>query len=150
MNRRPPLPIVVTVDLLRPEPRELNRIRGAFERLGWERLGNTAYRYPPLGEKPETEDWLNRVVPALMLLRAYDRFAATDRRGIVRFTIDAQTSTGFSQEGEVGTRSLAAEEIDFARPSPAGRDFGEERLEAWLDGINWPYAPPLPDDAAGH
>ena len=65
------MPIIVTFDLSRPRPRELNRIRGAFEQFGWERLGNTAYRYPPLREQPQAEDWFNRVVPALMFLRAY-------------------------------------------------------------------------------
>ncbi len=50
------MPIVVTFDLSRHRPRELNRIRGAFEQFGWERLGNTAYRYPPLGDEPEAED----------------------------------------------------------------------------------------------
>jgi hypothetical protein len=64
------LPIIVTFDLSRPTPLELNRIRGAFERLGWEHLGNTAYRYPRLRDAVQTEDWLNRVVPALMLLRS--------------------------------------------------------------------------------
>jgi hypothetical protein len=141
------LPIIVTFDLSRPLPRELNRIRGAFERLGWERMGNTASRYPRLGEQPQTEDWFNRVLPALMLLRAYCRFAARDRRGIVRFTIDAQSSTGFSQEEVIGTPPLPADEIDYSEPSDAGYDFSQQRLEDWIDGVAWPYA--LQDDSAG-
>jgi hypothetical protein len=149
MNRRPPLPIVVTFDLSRPRPRELNRIRGAFERLGWEHLGNTAFRYPPLGAQPQAEDWFNRVGPALMILKASSRFAAPEGRGIVRFTLDAQTSTGFSHEAEVGTPPLSANEIDYSRPSAAGEDFGQQQLEAWLDAIEWPYAPPPHDQAAG-
>jgi len=142
------LPIIVTFDVIRPRPRELNRIRGVFERLGWQHVGNTAYRYPPLGEQPETEDWFNRVVPALMLLRAYSRFAATELRGIARFSIDAHSSTGFSQEGEVGTPPLPADEIDYSEPSPAGEVFGQQQLEDWLDGIEWPYAAPPEDNVA--
>jgi hypothetical protein len=130
-------------------PRELNRIRGAFERLGWERVGNTAYRYPRLQETPATEDWLNRVLPALMLLRALARHAAETGRGLVRFTIDTQSSTGFSQERNVGMPALPAAEIDYSRPSEAGEDFARRRLEAWLDGIEWPYMPATEDEAAG-
>jgi hypothetical protein len=124
-------------DLFRPRPDELNCIRGAFERFGWERLGNTAY--PPLGEPTETEDWFNRVVPALMLLRAYCRFATADQRGIVRFTVDAQTSTGFNQEANAGWSPLPAGDIDT--PNSRGRvdAWGNSN---WLDGIGWPYAAP--------
>ena len=56
--------------------------------------------------------YLLSVVPALMLLRAYSRFAARTGRGIVRYTIDAQSSTGFSRAEEVGTPPLPADEID--------------------------------------
>ena len=144
------MPIVVTFDLSQPTPRELNRIRGAFERLGWERLGNTAYRYPRLQDASTTEDWFNRVIPALMLLRALARCAAEDGRGLVRFTIDAQSSTGFNREVNVGTPPLPADEIAYSRPSDAGYDFAQQRLEDWLDGVEWPYAPPPPNEAAGH
>jgi hypothetical protein len=141
------LPIVVTFDLSRPEPLELNRIRGAFERLGWEHVGNTAYRYPHLQESPTTEDWLNRVIPALMLLRTLARHAAETGRALVRFTIDVQSSTGFNQETNVGTPALPAEDIDYALPSRSGEAMSQQRLENWLAGIEWPYAPP--NDATG-
>ena len=65
------MPITVTFDIDRPTSQELNRIRGFFERLGWEHLGNTAYRYPKLHGQHATEDWFNHVIPALMLLRAF-------------------------------------------------------------------------------
>ncbi len=93
--------------------------------------------------------WFNRVLPALMMLRAYCRFAVADGRGIIRFTIDTQSSTGFSQEAGVGMPPLAAEEIDYSSPSRSGERMGQQRLENWLDGIDWPYAPPPEDDAAG-
>jgi hypothetical protein len=147
LKRRLPLPIVVTFDLTRPEPHELNRIRGAFERLGWEHLGNTVYRYPRLRDTPTTEDWFNRVIPALMLLRALARHAAETGRAVVRFTIDAQSSTGFNQEATVGWPALPANEIGLIRPSGPGEAMGRQRLQDWLDGIAWPYAPE-PQDAA--
>jgi hypothetical protein len=83
----------------------------------------------------------------LRLLQAYSRFAATDQRGILRFTIDTQSWTGFS-EAEIGTPPLAAQDIDYSTGSDAGYDFGERRLEAWLNSVEWPYAPPPEDDAA--
>jgi hypothetical protein len=143
------LPIVVTFDLSRPEPLELNRIRGAFELLGWERVGNTVYRYPRLRDAPAPEDWFNRVIPALMLLRTLARHAAVTGRALVRFTIDAQSSTGFNQEANVGRPPLSAGEIEYTPPSRSGEAMSQQRLRDWLDSIAWPYAPSPQDDAAG-
>ena len=75
------MPITVTFDVDRPTSQELNRIRGFFERLGWEHLGNNAYRYPKLHGQHPTEDWFNHVIPALMLLRAFARHAALVQMG---------------------------------------------------------------------
>lgn len=141
------MPVVVTFDLAQPRSSELNRLRSLFQRLGWERLGNTAYRYPPLGEQPEAEDWFNGVVPALMMLRAYAHFASTEGRGLARFTIDAQSMTGFNFETQVGSPPLSGDEADFVVPPPGARAFAERRLRDWLDGIDWPYAPEEQDDA---
>lgn len=47
------------------------RIKSMFERGRWENVGGSCYRYPPLAAKAELEGWFNRVVPALMLFRAY-------------------------------------------------------------------------------
>jgi hypothetical protein len=129
----------VTFDVQSPTPRELNRIRGFFERLGWEHLGNTAYRYPTLDAPHTPEDWFNHVIPALMLLRAFARYVARSNRGICKFSIDVQSSTGFNPDTNVGTPPVPADQITYSVPSKSGRDFGLERLEAWIDGIPWPY-----------
>jgi hypothetical protein len=147
MNRRLPLPVVVTFDLIRPRPRDLNRIRGTFERLGWERLGNTAYRYPRLRDTATLEDWFNRVIPALMMLRAYSRFAAATGRGLARFTIDANSSTGFSPVDRRGDLPRSAAAIAFIEPSRSGEAMGQQNLQDWLDGIEWPYAEDVQEDA---
>lgn len=137
------MPITVTFDVRNPEPNELNRIRGFFERLGWEHLGNTAYRYPKLHGQHPTEDWFNHVVPALMMLRAFARHAAMTGRDIRKFSIDVQSSTGFNPVSNVGTQPLAAKGITYSQPSRPGRAFGQQRLEDWSDEIAWPYpAPP--------
>jgi hypothetical protein len=142
------VPITVTFDIQQPTPRELNRIRGVFERLGWEHLGNTAYRYPKLHGRHPTEDWFNHVLPALMLLRAFARHAAATGRGLRKFSIDVQSSTGFNPLTNTGMLPLPAAQITYSQPSKSARGFGRRRLEDWIDGITWPYAPPTPPTGA--
>jgi hypothetical protein len=141
------MPITVTFDILRPAPQELNRIRGFFERLGWEHLGNTAYRYPELHSPNATEDWFNHVIPALMLLRAFARYAASTGRDIRKFSIDVQSSTGFNPITNVGTLPLSGGQITYSQPSPGGCSFGQQRLETWIDEIPWPYQQPSTEGA---
>ena len=140
------MPITVTFDLARPSPNDLNRIRGVFERLGWERLGNTAYRYPKLHGQHLTEDWFNHVIPALMMLRAFARYIPAASGSVERFSIDVQSSTGYNPITGVGTPPLPAAEMTFSQPSRSGRAFGKQPLDAWLDAITWPYAPPANQD----
>jgi hypothetical protein len=143
------VPITVTFDVQNPTPPELNRIRGFFERLGWEHLGNTAYRYPKLHGQHPTEDWFNHVIPALMLLRAFARHAAATGRNIHKFSIDVQSSTGFNPVTNVGTPPLPAGQITYSPPSRSGLSFARQRLETWIDGIAWPYQQPPATQAAG-
>lgn len=138
------MPITVTFDIRNPSPQELNRIRGFFERLGWEHLGNTAYRYPKLHGQHPTEDWFNHVIPALMLLRAFARHAAATGRTLRIFSIDVQSSTGFNPVTNVGAPPLPAAQITYSQPSRSGRAFAQQRLEAWIDDVTWPYQQPPP------
>ena len=133
------MPITVTFDIVRPQPLELNRLRGAFERLGWEHLGNTAYRYPRLDSEEPTEDWLNHVIPALMLLRVFAVHLLADGRSLDKFSLDVQSSTGYSHIDAVGTPPLTADDITFHQVSVSGTAFGLRNLRAWLDGVDWPY-----------
>lgn len=133
------MPIIATFDIQSPTSQELNRIRGFFERLGWEHLGNTAYRYPKLHGQHPTEDWFNHVIPALMMLRSFARHAATTGRNIRKFSIDVQSSTGFNPVTGIGSPPLPADEITYSRPSRPGRQFAQQRLESWINEIAWPY-----------
>ena len=133
------MPITVTFDIERPTSLELNRIRSAFERLGWEHLGNTAYRYPKLHEFDVVEDWFNHVIPALMLLRAFAVHLLADGRSLKKFSIDVQSSTGYNPLTVVGTPPLDADNISFSQPSEGGRKFGLQNLKDWIDGVTWPY-----------
>lgn len=143
------MPITVTFDLSNPAPSDLNRIRGFFERLGWEHLGNTAYRYPKLHSEHATEDWFNHVVPALMLLRAFAQVAPRTGCSVDKFSIDVQSSTGYNPITDVGTPPLPSAEITFSQPSRSGRIFGKQRLNDWLDAITWPYAAPEGEEDGG-
>jgi len=138
------VPITVTFDIAQPTAAELHRIRGFFERLGWEHLGNTAYRYPKLHGQHPAEDWFNHVIPALMLLRAFARHAAATGRNIRIFSIDVQSSTGFNPLTDIGLPPLPAAQITYSQPSRSGRHFGQQRLEQWIDGITWSYPPTTP------
>lgn len=133
------MPILVTFDIRSPSPQELNRIRGFFERLGWEHLGNTAYRYPKLHGQQQTEDWFNHVIPALMMLRTFARHAAATGRALRKFTLDVQSSTGFNLVGNIGVPPLSADQIDYSQPSRPGRSFAQQRLQTWMETIRWPY-----------
>ena len=133
------MPVIVTFDVERPTSLELNRLRGAFERLGWEHLGNTACRYPKLHERDAVEDWFNHVVPALMLLRAFARHAEASGRSVSKFSIDVQSSTGHNPLTGVGTPPLAADDIRFLQPTRREVAFGLQNLKDWIDGVTWPY-----------
>lgn len=133
------MPVTVTFDIQQPTSSELHRIRGFFEGLGWEHLGNTAYRYPKLHGQHPTEDWFNHVIPALMLLRAFTRQATRTGRNIRKFSIDVQSSTGFDPLTNVGTPPLGAAQITYSQPSRSGQSFAMERLQDWIDGVAWPY-----------
>src|SRR5438034_1059892 len=83
----------------------------------WVARGKTAYRYPKLHGQHPTEDWFNHVLPALMLLRAFARHAAATGRNIRKFSIDAQSSTGFNPNTQIGTPPLPASQITYSQPS---------------------------------
>ena len=133
------MPVIVTFDIERPTPLELNRLRSMFLRFGWEHLGNTAYRYPQLDEYDVVEDWFNHVLPALMLLRAFAVHLLADGRSMKKFSLDVQSSTGYNPVTRVGTPPLPANDIDYELPSASGRSFGLQNLIDWLDGVEWPY-----------
>ncbi len=133
------MPITVTFDVKHPESSELNRIRGLFERLGWEHLGNTAYRYPKLHGQHPTEDWFNHVIPALMLLRTFARHCEETGRNLLKFSIDVQSSTGFNPLTDIGQLPVSAATITYSQPSRSGRAFAQKKLEEWIDSVEWPY-----------
>jgi hypothetical protein len=133
------MPITVTFDIEQPTSLELNRLRCAFERFGWEHLGNTAYRYPKLHQHDLVEDWFNHVIPALMLLRAFAVYLMATDRSLAKFSIDVQSSTGYDPVTGVGNPPVAGDDIDYSQPSRGNYSFGLQNLKDWIDGVTWPY-----------
>lgn len=136
------MPVVLTFDLSDVEPQLRNRIQSFFERFGWQQLGGSAWRYPRLGAELEhpMEDWFNHVIPALMLFRTH---VLNNAITVEKFTLDVQSSTGYTSEGlngePYGAPIAAAGDITLYPPTQAG--FGEANLRQWLGQTNYPYQP---------
>jgi hypothetical protein len=136
------MPIVFTFDVRNAPPGERNRIQSFFERFGWENIGGSSYRYPRLGTDDQpVEDWLNHIVPALMLFRTY---ILSSGRQLPRFTIDVQSSSGYNSETQFGSPPSPGTGKGKGRRRmklypKALAAFGEKNLRNWLDGITYPY-----------
>lgn len=129
------MPVIITFDIEGAPSGERNRIQSFFERLGWENLGGSSYRYPRLGTDDQpVEDWFNHVVPALTLFRSY---ALKSGRKISKFTIDVQASSGHNPATNFGAAPLPGAQVKLYQPrNPA---FAKKRLVKWLDDLNFPY-----------
>lgn len=99
---------------------DFHRLQSMMERLGWQRVGGSCYRYPPLGESTD-EDWLNQVVPALMLFRAY---VLKRRLRLDRYTLEAHSSTGHIEH-----------KLESRQATPTDGTFGQAKLTQWLDDV---------------
>jgi hypothetical protein len=139
------MPVLLTYELEGAETSEHNRLQSLFERLGWENLGGSSYRYPRLGTTDQpVEDWLNHVVPALMLFRAAVLKSAC---GLKKFTLDVQSSSGYNKATNFGSGPLSGSAIKATKSkrkgkklySPNNPSFGERNLIDWLDEIDYPY-----------
>lgn len=143
------MPIIVTFDLYGDSTSVRNRIQSMFHQLGWQQLGGTSYRYPPLANEARSvteEDWFNHVIPALALLRAFHFDSGTP---ISRFSIDCQSSTGWDLNQSVGHPPVA----DGSRLQPpvttTQKTFGTKKLRAWIHSHHFPYPPNAPETDEG-
>ena len=120
--------IVVTFDLDQAtDNNDRNRIRVAFQRLGWESVGGSAFRYPRIGDDHPSEDWFNHVIPALMYFRS---LVLKREITVTRFSIDTNSSAGHS--GAVGAAILDVDAIRYYPPSSTPEVLSEDRLKDWL------------------
>lgn len=129
------MPVVITFDIKGAPPQERNRIQSSFERLGWQNLGGSSYRYPKLGTQDQpVEDWFNHVIPALTLFRQY---LIKSGRPLSSFTLDVQSTTGYDPDTGFGAGPLNGEDIRLYQPN--NPSFGERNLKDWIDEITYPY-----------
>jgi hypothetical protein len=128
------MPVILTFDLEQASQAEHNRLQSLFQRLGWEDLGGSSYRYPRLGTKEKVEDWFNHVVPALMLFRNY---LLKSKRKLTGYTLDVQSSAGYNPSRKFGKPPLASAKVSLYIPTR--KTFGVKKLKAWLADDRFPY-----------
>ncbi len=129
------MPVVITFDIKGAPPQERNRIQSLFERLGWQNLGGSSYRYPKLGTTDQpVEDWFNHVVPALTLFRQY---LIESKRPLSCFTLDIQSTTGCDPDNDFGTPPVAGKAVKLYEPK--NTSFGKKQLQEWIDSLKFPY-----------
>lgn len=129
------MPVVITFDIEGAPPLERNRIQSSFERLGWQNLGGSSYRYPRLGTQDQpVEDWFNHVIPALTLFRQY---LIESGRSLSCFTLDVQSTTGFDPSTGFGSGPVDGQAIQLYTPTNTA--FGERNLREWVSNLTYPY-----------
>lgn len=133
------MPVLFSFDLEGAPPLERNRIQSFFERLGWENVGGSSYRYPALGQLNEgAEDWFNHIVPALMLFRCS---VLSSRRRLIKYSIDVQSTGGYNKARRFGNppRKANTKKSRYKFSTPKNGAFGERNLRVWLDHVTYPY-----------
>lgn len=86
------MPMLFSYDLTGAPIPDRDRIRSMFLRFGWDHIGGSSFRFPKLSKDYiSPEDWMDRVVPALMCFRAYGR---KKRLKVANYSLDAHVSTG--------------------------------------------------------
>jgi hypothetical protein len=130
------MPIMVSYNFQGAAGVHNNRMQSMFERFGWQQIGGSCYRYPPLANDPPVEDWVNCVIPALMLFRTY---VAGHGLQMSKLTIDAHSSTGVDIQQGVGAQPETGANIQLQPPT--NQQFGLQNLRDWIDGVPIPYAP---------
>jgi hypothetical protein len=132
------MPILFTFTFHKPDTNDYGRIQSFFEQFGWESVGSASYRYPPLGAKESSEDWFNKIIPALMLFRTHVLKKQKGKRTkLVAFTIDVQSSTGFNHSTASGVPLDGSSMGLKASNGP----FNERKLRTWLTELEnqYPY-----------
>jgi hypothetical protein len=110
------MPITVSYDLSAADTAQRNYIRSMFERFCWTRLGGSVFRYD-LKDDTGQEDWLNDVVPALMIFRSY---CLAKNIEVKFFTLDTSSVTRLdaSDPGAVvGTKIETGDGKRFCTPT---------------------------------
>jgi hypothetical protein len=132
------MPITISYDLKTGDTNHRNYIRSMFERFGWKRLGGSVLRYEVA--ENEEEDWLNDVVPALMLFRSYVvakgitlRFFTLDTHSVAR--IDLSDS-----DEELGNEPDTGDDLGLYTPTNV--QSSEKRIRRGINSLIDIFSPP--------
>jgi hypothetical protein len=138
------MPITVSYDLTQASPAERNYIRSMFERFCWTRLGGSVFRYD-WKDKTGQEDWLNDVVPALMIFRAY---TLAKNIKVTFFTLDTMSVTRLDtsdSQSVVGTEIESGANKNFCEPT--NQQSSEKRLRRAITAVTDIFTIVEEDDA---
>jgi hypothetical protein len=128
------MPIILTFEVTDDDNNQRNRVQDFLVGFGWQNLGGSAYRYPPLNHAG-AEDWLNHVIPALMLFRRY--LLSSERIKIKNVTIDTHASSGYDRDSGFGHRPRVLASGDLA--AMPYEKFTRENLLTWINNADYPY-----------
>lgn len=129
------MPVTLTFDIENASVRDVNdreRIFQAFERLGWENIGGSCWRYPKLSNAQQhaSEDWFNHVIPALMYFRALVEHSGMN---VTQFTIDAHSEAGYRQGPPVvGQPIEAGANVTMYPSTHVATALSEQRLRQFI------------------
>lgn len=126
------MPITVSYDLTVADNNERNYVRSMFERFGWDRLGGSVFRYSVTDDTGQ-EDWLNDVIPALMIFRSY---CLAHKIKVNFFTLDASSVTRLDASNStaiVGTEPRNGKDLDLYAPTNV--QSSEERIRRAVTAV---------------
>ncbi|WP_134943481.1 hypothetical protein [Pseudomonas syringae] len=126
------MPVTITFDIEDASVKDVNdrgRIYAAFQRLGWENIGGSAWRYPALGTANVSEDWFNHVIPALMYFRSVTEHAGIN---VYNFTIDAHSEAGYRGRAKPAVGAGIVTSANIAMYPSAYDALSERRLRSFI------------------
>ena len=128
------MPIIVTFDIKKIDKNGHPRLKSMFKRFGWQAIGGSVFKYPSSEKSNEPEDWLNHVVPALMLLRT---FVIAKELSLDSFCLSASSFTEVQRTPRRGR--LPTNTKILRDPGKSDQAFGEAQLLKWIGDLKFPY-----------
>ena len=75
------------------------RIRLIFKRFGWQAVGGSSLRYPPVGQDERPDDLFGQVIPALWCFRS---FVAAKGINVKAFSFSADAEADYREDLDLG------------------------------------------------
>ncbi len=133
------MPITFTYDIEAAEDRsdDRARINLSFRRFGWESLGGSSWRFPKLARQAlSTEDWMNHVIPALMVFKA---IVISQKLNVQSYSLDGSVHSGVRTDNDIiGSKIAASHEVELFDPNvkeARSAKLSESRLRTLLENM---------------